>query len=215
MAISTYSELQTAIAGWLKRTDLTEMIPSFIALAEARINRLLVTRFMEAEDELLTVAGSQYVDCPADMVNPVGLWFKAYLPRLRLTQTLPEELPSKTNVSGYPEYWAIDAGKIKFDKLSQNVWAFDFRYTQSLALSTGQPTNAVLTHNPDVYLWGSMVEACQYTLENDLLAVYEQRFMSAIKAAANNENDTRATAPLMTELSATLRGGRFNIIRGY
>ena len=39
MAISSYAELQTAIANFLARTGLNSVIPDFIQLAEARINR--------------------------------------------------------------------------------------------------------------------------------------------------------------------------------
>jgi len=38
MAISTYSELQTAVKNWSKRADLDSMIPDFIRLAELRVN---------------------------------------------------------------------------------------------------------------------------------------------------------------------------------
>ena len=41
MAISTFAELKTAAANWLDRSDLTDRIPEFIALAEARFNRIL------------------------------------------------------------------------------------------------------------------------------------------------------------------------------
>jgi len=39
MAISTYSELKTAVANWLDRSDLTDVIPDFITLAETRHKR--------------------------------------------------------------------------------------------------------------------------------------------------------------------------------
>ena len=47
MAISTFAELKTAAANWLDRSDLTDRIPEFIALAEARFNRVLRIRDME------------------------------------------------------------------------------------------------------------------------------------------------------------------------
>ena len=47
MAITTYSELKTAVANSLARTDLTTQIPDFISLAEARLSRELETRSQE------------------------------------------------------------------------------------------------------------------------------------------------------------------------
>ncbi len=47
MAISNYSELKAAIADWLNRSDLTDSIPDFIALAETRHKRDFKIRRME------------------------------------------------------------------------------------------------------------------------------------------------------------------------
>ena len=47
MAIGTYSELQTAVANWLTRADLTSRIPEAIAMAEAEFNDTLRHRNME------------------------------------------------------------------------------------------------------------------------------------------------------------------------
>lgn len=47
MAIGTYGQLKTAVASWLHRTDLTSVIPDFIALAESNIRRDVRCRAME------------------------------------------------------------------------------------------------------------------------------------------------------------------------
>ena len=44
--ISTYSDLKTAIANYLARTDLTDQIPDFIRFAEIRLRRELRIRQM-------------------------------------------------------------------------------------------------------------------------------------------------------------------------
>jgi len=60
MAISTFAELKTAAANWLDRSDLTDRIPEFIALAEARFNRILRIRDMETvSTSISTVAGNE------------------------------------------------------------------------------------------------------------------------------------------------------------
>ena len=51
MAINTYATLQTAVANWLDRSDLTDRIPEFIALAEARMNRNLRLALMLNVDQ--------------------------------------------------------------------------------------------------------------------------------------------------------------------
>lgn len=215
MTISTYADLKTSIASWINRTDLTSVIPDFITLTEARINRTLLPRSSETEEEIVAVPGSRYIVIPTGMINPVALWLKAYLPRQKLTQMLPAELPVKTNATGYPEYWAIDNSNIALDKIAGEAYTFDFRYTKTFALSDSVTTNYVLTNNPDVYLWGSLVEAAGYLKDAQAAALYESRFQNAMSEAMANENDTRATAPLMTEIGAVGRQGRFSIIRGY
>ncbi len=60
MAISTYAELKTGIANWLDRTDLTDKIPDFIALAESRHRRDFKIRRMETRVTANTIADTEY-----------------------------------------------------------------------------------------------------------------------------------------------------------
>jgi len=69
MAISTYSELTTAVANWLDRDDLTLRIPEFIALAEAKFNRTLRLRSMEAKYTADTVAGQRNLALPTGYIQ--------------------------------------------------------------------------------------------------------------------------------------------------
>ncbi len=69
MAISNYTELNTAVANWLDRDDLTDRIPEFIALAEARFNRLLRIRAMEEKQTASTVAGQRNLALPTNFIQ--------------------------------------------------------------------------------------------------------------------------------------------------
>ena len=70
MAISTYSELQEAVASWLNRSDLTTTIPDFITLAESRLNRTLRLRVMETTTTLSLTASSRTVALPSAFIEP-------------------------------------------------------------------------------------------------------------------------------------------------
>ena len=63
----TFTELKTNIADWLNRTDLTSVIPTFITLAEARLNRQLRTTNQYTR---ATVSSSdQYLSMPDDFLE--------------------------------------------------------------------------------------------------------------------------------------------------
>ena len=76
MAITTYAELQAAAANWLVRADLTARIPEFIALAEARLNRVMRARLAEAEVSLSAGAGVRTLALPAGFTEPLRLWIE-------------------------------------------------------------------------------------------------------------------------------------------
>ena len=69
MAIGTYAELKTAVANWLDRDDLTDRIPEFISLAEARMNRVLRIRLMEGKYTASTVAGQRNYALPTGYIQ--------------------------------------------------------------------------------------------------------------------------------------------------
>ena len=68
MAISTYAELKTSIANWLDRSDLTDVIPDFIALAETRHKRDFKIRRMETRVTANTIANTEYYTLPDNYV---------------------------------------------------------------------------------------------------------------------------------------------------
>ena len=61
MSISTYTELQTAVANFLARTDLTSQIPDFIKLAEVRMSRELESRSQEKRATATLVANDEFI----------------------------------------------------------------------------------------------------------------------------------------------------------
>jgi hypothetical protein len=71
MALSTYAELKTSIGDWLNRSDLTSVIPDFISLAEAQVERTLRTRQMIVRANASFDA--QYGAVPADFLETKSL----------------------------------------------------------------------------------------------------------------------------------------------
>ena len=67
MAITTYAELKTAVANFLARSDLTDKIPEFISMAEARMGEELETRSQEKRATATLTGGDAFVSLPTDL----------------------------------------------------------------------------------------------------------------------------------------------------
>lgn len=214
MALSNYSELQTAIASWLHRTDLASTIPDFIRMAEVRINKTLATRGTEVETALTATTGSAYVDLPSDFNSPIALWLESFVPRRKLVFVSQENLDYYP-VQVYPTYWTIKGSKIQFDRLAGGDYPLTFRYNQNIQLSGTSPTNYVLTNYPDIYLFGALIESTAFINDDARLALWQERFDTAMQNAQQSENNSKNGAILMTEPSAMAKRRQgFNIFQG-
>lgn len=213
MSLSTYSDLQSAIATWLKRSDITAQIPDFIRLAEIRIKSVLDVRDLEVTADLVTTPSSAAVALPSDFKSPIALWLDDINPREKLDQVLPENLPYNT-VPNRPLYWAIDGGNIRFQTPANAAYPVKFRYTQLFELSEANPSNYILTQYPDVYLFGALCESADYSWDQDNAVKWDAKFREAVKRAGDQENSNQKFVPLITEFGQVMKR-RFNIYRGY
>jgi hypothetical protein len=213
MSIGTYAELRTAVAAWLKRTDLTAQIPDFIRLAEVRIKSLVDLGALETTATLATTPDSPTIALPADFKNPIALWIDDIDPQEQLTQLLPQALPYY-DTPNRPQYWAIDGADIRFQCPADAAYPIKFRYSQLFELSDANPTNSILTGFPDVYLFGALAEAGDYSFDSENGLKWNAKFQDAVQRCNSLQSAENKNVPLMTELSRIARQ-RFNIMRGY
>jgi hypothetical protein len=212
MAITSYSELQTAAANWLVRADLTARIPEFISLAEARLNRVVRKRQAEADISLTGVPNSRFVTLPAAYSEALTCWITipGSAQRYELNFVDPAKMDAYTTVApGQPFNWTIDGTNLAFERPLDQAYALTLRCLTAYALSNASPTNALLADAPDVYLFAVLAEAGPFLRDADLAAAYEQKLSRAI--AELNGKDARSRAPqnLVTEAGQLQRlGGR-------
>ena len=155
MAISTYSELQTAISEWMDRSDITGSVVDFISLGEARLNRLLGP--VGTTTTLTTTIDSASVSIASlSMIKPIALFNDNFGDEYEI---IPKPLGSFTleDTNGPPTFWAIEGNTIKFDRPCDQAYTLRFVYEGRFALSISAPTNDFLTQNPDLYLAASIV----------------------------------------------------------
>jgi hypothetical protein len=173
MSITTYAQLQSAIASWLARSDLTATIPDFITLFEAAANRRLRVRQMEATASLTPASGAAAL--PADYLAWRRLTWTGSN-RVELAYVEPSYLQAAypSSPSDTPRIFTIEGASLKIRPVDGT--ALEFLYYQKIPpLADGNPANWLLTAHPDLYLFGALAEAQMFAVDPDKAALWKGR----------------------------------------
>jgi hypothetical protein len=218
MAIGTYTELQTAIANWIDRTDMSTRIPEWIALAEADINTELDVRTVETDQSLSLTSSNRSVSLPVGFREALNLWPEYSYGRGEPLRRVMPELLIDSDTSGEPRLWCVGGSTITFDCPADQTYTYTLRMRAGVTLSAGTPTNLILTSYPNVYLYGSLIHAATYLRDADLLGAATSMFADAVARARQKEGRDKGRVTLSTEPGELVFAGRrtgFNINRGY
>lgn len=181
MAITTYAELQTAIANWLDHTDLTDRIPEFIALAEEGIQSDVIHWRGEKRADL--TVDSRFEDVPTDFLEPRRIQISATKTPLRpiSVDDMQGLRGNAENVAGTPTTYAIVGAEIEFYPTPDEAYTADFYYKASVpALADDNASNWVLANAPSIYLYGALIQAAPFLIEDQRLATWGQLYSQAI-----------------------------------
>tara|TARA_R100000808_G_scaffold8283_1_gene23597 strand:- start:10226 stop:10849 length:624 start_codon:yes stop_codon:yes gene_type:complete len=198
MAISTYAELQTSIANFLARDDLTSVIPDFIQLAEARMSRELETRSQEKRAIAPTVAGDEFISLPTDLrkirlvklnTDPVDVLDYA------APQDYYETYPSSGG--GRPRIYTVIGTEIALRPIPDSVLNVEIIYSEDVsALSASNTTNTVLSRHPDTYLFGSLSAAHMFLMDEQRATQYDAIFTRAMEEVKKDNEKAFFGSPL-------------------
>lgn len=189
--ITTYSELQTAIAQWLHRTDLTSVIPDFIALTEERMNRYLRTKDNELALSATAITNNR-ITIPANVVGVKTLWLDGYEGTPLKAQSLESVIANGTE--GLATMYAWRGAELLFDGTGTVEGVL---YRSIPALSVGNTSNWVLTSHPSLYLYGSLAEANLYVKNADEATLWNARFDATLDQVNGNSQRDTINGPLV------------------
>jgi len=198
MAIGTYAELQTAVANWLDRDDLTDRIPEFITLAEAKMNRNLRISLMENVSTAITMAaGTRDYDLPTGFTG-MKEFHLTTSPIVALSYITPEMMNRMWagSTKGKPQAFTVfsDAGtrKVKIGPSPDSAYTTSMLYLKKIDnLSVTNTTEVMLTENPDIYLYGALLEAEPFIMNDERVQLWAIAFKQAIDDIQNQDNKDR------------------------
>ena len=189
MAYTSYSDLQTAIAGYLARSDLTSQIPDFIRLCEVRLRRDLRIRQMLKSVTTATTASDETVELPSDFLEA-----RDFVVVGNPVQPLNYLSPSLFNrnaraaEAGKPIDYTILANDFQLAPIPDGAYTVKLLYYSAPTfLSDTNTSNAFLANCPDLLLYGSLIEAEPYLMNDPRLATWVTMFNRGLDSLTTSD----------------------------
>lgn len=200
MTITTYTDLVNAVEDYLDRNDLASRASTFIQLAEARLNRLLDDPAMETTVTVAVTAGSGTL--PADFGTMVSI-SAGYVTPLKEISAAQYAAMVNSGETGNPRLYTIIGDTVRLYPAVDSSLTLVYRRTVT-PLSPSAPINWLLTDAPDVYLYGTLLQAEAFLAEDDRLSVWKAAYEEAISDLNSNGDKRRwGMAPIVPRLART------------
>ena len=187
--MTTYAELQSTIAGYLARSDLTTQIPDFIRLAEVRLRRDLRIRQMLTSTTITCTSGTATVSIPSDFLQ-----VSDFVVNVNPVQPLTYQSPalfsrnSRTTDVGKPLDYTVLASTFKLAPVPDTGYTLTLIYSASPPfLSDSNTSNTFLTVCPDLLLYASLLEAEPYLMNDARINTWGTMFDRALSALTTSD----------------------------
>lgn len=201
-----YAGLCATIADTILRQDLASVVPNFVLMATARLNRVL------AEVRHPSMLAHDTVSAASAMTPVPAQFSSVYLLQIAgqpLEYVSPDEAKRLTEakISGATRYWTL---------LGTNFWllpaptvaapvSLDRYFYQTLPdLSDSATTNWALTRYPDLYLYAALGHSAPYLGADERLQTWESAFQTIL-----NEIRTEAERAARPQGTPIARGRSF------
>ena len=205
MAINTYSTLQTAVANWLDRNDLTDRIPEFISLAEATFNRTLRLRAMETTVADTTPSGSKEDALPTSylQMREIHLTTSPVISLAYITPEIMYRIRAGSN-NGKPNAYTIVGDNILFGPTPDDGYGYSMTYYKAFdALGDDTQTNWLILNAPDLYLYGTLLQAEPFLMNDERVPLWERGVRQVINDLQEQDDRDRHSGSEMRVMNTS------------
>jgi hypothetical protein len=205
MAYTSYSDLQTSVANYLGRSDLTAVIPDFIRFAETRLSRELRTRKMLKSATASMTAGDARVALPTDFLEVRDLYTQGN-PRMPVTYMSPSAFTrdARADESGLPVFYTVLSAEFQFAPKPDTAYVLEILYyAQPTVLSSSNSSNVFLANYPDALLYGTLLEAEPYLINDQRSQTWALLYDRAVKNIQDSDQNSEYSGiPLQMRITS-------------
>lgn len=194
MSITSYSELKTAVARWLKRDDLTDLIPDYIAFGENRLwygdrgqfpTKPFRARLMEFSNggtiASQTIPPSYLGDTTNSYIETISLSVTSGSDQYDLRYLPPHQFSNYESQPGNPKFYTYQNQQI-YTAPSTALPFRHYYYSKYPALSNAAPTNDLFVAYPELYLWAACIEGALDIMSDSMAARFAAKYQGRADA---------------------------------
>lgn len=193
MSITTNGELKAFLTSASMRSDLAGFMQDFVNRAHAVIARSAIVYAP------VTIS-AQAIVLPTDFGFAHSLWILR-APMAQLTQVSQDQL-ALLNTAGLPGWYNIAESQVGPAPDQTYEGRLLYRVSPTLFAADGD-TNAILTSNPFLYVYGAMAELSRFNFDAATEAARETAFEAAIEEH-NQAEEARALAGAALQLTPSV-----------
>jgi len=190
VALSNYTELQASVADFLNRSDLTSVIPDFVTMAEADLNRTLRVREMSVRTQ--APISSQYVKLPDDFLGMrnIDLLTDPVTPMTyKNLQNL--DIHRAGDATGKPIYYSIVQNNIEVAPAPDGEYTIEIVYYQKVPSLSANTTNWLLDAHPDAYLYGTLQHSAPYLQSDERVGIWAGKYQQIIEQIITSDEKAK------------------------
>jgi len=187
--ITDYTSLKASIAERLHRSDLTSLIPEFIADAEARIYNDL--RIQAMEESYSQAIASGVAALPTGFMEWKFLYVDASSAK-KLTRKDAEWIytnyPTRS-AEGTPVFFAREGSNLIFGPYpTDGLTVKGVYYKRPAALSDSNTTNWLIENAPDLLRYAALTEAAVHTRDAEAHQVFDGKTVQLLRRVQKTDD---------------------------
>lgn len=187
MTVTNYTDLQTELAANSGRSDLTNLIPTFIQMAEAEMQRRLKTVDFESTASVAVTGGVGAL--PTGFAGHRAAYFDGD-ERRPLEYITPDRFNALQNRITVPTYYTVIGSElwVMSQETGTVVLTHNARFTP---LSETDTTNAIIDTYPDAYFFGGLTFLYHHTRNWPAKSEQKAEFEKVITQIINDYKDRK------------------------
>jgi len=193
MAITNYTSLAAALPQWLDSStaDISAVVSDIITNAEKRIFREV--RVPEMETSLSSTISSGVITVPSDFVEMKFVYIDTN--PVQYVQMVPPayiygRYPSRT-AEGVPVVMARDGNNFIFGPYPDSNYTVKGTYFKRLVAIDATSSPTLVTSNPDLYLYASLLESEPLLGRDPRMTLWEAKYRLVKELMTNEANRSR------------------------